>query len=572
MDGAGCRPDLCGTNSWNDQLWQTVTIPSSFTSLTLSYWYDVGTQETSFICNDAFRSRMRTTSGGTIVTVQNLCNYSATYGWAQETVNLTTILSAYRGKQVQLIFQATTNASLPSWFVVDDVSLTTFPSPPVPTPTPTSTPDVTPTATDAPTAIPSPTATATLTPTATPSPTATATFRVTATPSPTATAIFNSTPTATPTPVTGGATQVSSDPFAAPTPGQRHSEVEPDTFEYAGTVVSAFQAGRFYDGGSMAIGWARFANGTWQQGILPGLTVNEVPAGPYDRATDPSVAYDAARRVWIVLTLALTTSGGVRGAAVLASTSPDGLTRAYPTMVASAGGEDFDKTWIACDNAVSSPYFGRCYAEWDDVNQGDLILMSTSRDGGNTWSPAVAPAGSPAGIGGQPLVQPNGTVVVPLADAFEGSIIAFRSSDGGASWSSAVTVTGISEHVAAGYIRSQPLPSAEMDASGTVYVVWQDCRFEPGCSANDIVLTTSHDGLNWSPVSRVPIDPIGGGADHFIPGIGVDASTSGAAAHDPGSGPLNEAMYAEQLAVTGGMVRGEAAADPGTRQRVARTR
>src|SRR5712692_10207176 len=111
---------------------------------------------------------------------------------------------------------------------------------------------------------------------------------------------------------------------------------------------------------------------------------------------------------------------------------------------------------MVCDNTVSSPYYGHCYAEWDDVRQGDLIMMSTSRDGGSTWSPAVRPSGSPAGLGGQPLVQPNGTVVVPSADAFEGSIIAFRSSDGGVSWSGAVTVTSIQEHAQAGDLRSPP--------------------------------------------------------------------------------------------------------------------
>jgi hypothetical protein len=69
-----------------------------------------------------------------------------------------------------------------------------------------------------------------------------------------------------------------------------------------------------------------------------------------------------------------------------------------------------------------------------------------------------------------------------------------------------------------------------------VYVVWQDCRFEPHCasiygSANDIVMSTSTDGLSWSAVERIPIDPVGSGVHHIIPGIGVDKHTSGSNAH-----------------------------------------
>jgi hypothetical protein len=64
-----------------------------------------------------------------------------------------------------------------------------------------------------------------------------------------------------------------------------------------------------------------------------------------------------------------------------------------------------------------------------------------------------------------------------------------------------------------------------------VYVVWQDCRFRSGCSSNDIVMSTSLDGRNWTPVSRIPIDPTNSTVDHFIPGIAADPATSGATAH-----------------------------------------
>jgi len=70
-----------------------------------------------------------------------------------------------------------------------------------------------------------------------------------------------------------------------------------------------------------------------------------------------------------------------------------------------------------------------------------------------------------------------------------------------------------------------------MDRSGKVYVAWPDCRFESGCRSNDIVLSTSTNGKTWSAVRRIPADPFGSGVDHFIPGLGVDKSTSGSTGH-----------------------------------------
>ncbi len=156
--------------------------------------------------------------------------------------------------------------------------------------------------------------------------------------------------------------------------------------------------------------------------------------------------------------------------------------------------------------------------------------MSTSTDGGATWSVPATTANQATGLGAQPLVRPDGTVVVPLDSASETAVGAFVSTNGGASWGAASLVATISSHGVAGGLRTGPLISAEMDAAGRVYVVWQDCRFEASCSANDIVMSTSNDGVTWSAVTRIPIDPVGSGVDHFIPGIGVERMTSGAGA------------------------------------------
>jgi hypothetical protein len=319
-------------------------------------------------------------------------------------------------------------------------------------------------------------------------------------------------------------TQISSDPYTIP-PGQHATEVEPDASANGSMIVSTFQTGRIAPGGATDIGWATSTDGgvTWTHGFLPDLTTGG-GGGPYDAASDPAVAFDAKHGVWMIASLPISNN---QTPAVVVSRSTDGINWGNPVSVGPSESSS-DKNWITCDSSASSPFYGNCYVEWDNPFNGDEILMSTSTDGGLTWGNPIAPAGSPSGIGGQPLVQPNGTVVVPI-ETF--AMSSFRSTDGGTTWSSLVTIASINTHFDAGGIRSGPLPSAAVDGSGTVYVVWEDCRFRANCSTNDLVYSTSTNGTTWTAVARVPIDPTTSKKDHFIPGIGIDPATSGASAH-----------------------------------------
>ena len=325
--------------------------------------------------------------------------------------------------------------------------------------------------------------------------------------------------------------RLTTDPYTNST-SQHKTAVEPDSFSFGSTLVAATQVGRFNDGGASNIGWATSTDGgtTWTNGFLPGLTLFSSPAGPYDRATDPAVAYDAAHGVWLINSLALTTASGVLGAAVVVNRSTDGgLTWGNAVTVRTvAGNQNFDKNWIVCDDTPASPFYGRCYVEYDDNGNGNALHMEYSTDGGLTWTASSVPAVGV--IGGQPVVQPNGTVVMPIDNANETALVATISTNGGASYAGITPITTISSHTVAGSLRSGPLPSAEVDGSGKVYVVWQDCRFRRGCKSNDIVMTTSTNGTTWSPVVRVPIGTTNDGQDNFIPGIAVDKTTSGSTA------------------------------------------
>ena len=121
-------------------------------------------------------------------------------------------------------------------------------------------------------------------------------------------------------------TQLSRDTFSNPE-SQHATEVEPSMFAFGSTLVSAFQVGRIYGGGSSDIGFATSTDGgaSWTNGLLPGLT--RFQGGAYNAASDPSVVFDAAHSVWIIASLALTSGTDL----VVVSRSSDAKSWASPS-------------------------------------------------------------------------------------------------------------------------------------------------------------------------------------------------------------------------------------------------
>jgi len=304
---------------------------------------------------------------------------------------------------------------------------------------------------------------------------------------------------------------------------QHETAVEPADAAWGSTVVAAYQVGRFASGGSSFIGFAvsNDSGRTWTRGLLPSVTVESSPPGPESAASDPSVAYDAAHGVWLISTLTIE-QGATR---VMVAHSSDGLHWSPP--VTAATGPALDKEWIDCDNGTSSPFRGRCYALYTDDDK-NITVSQSSVDGGVTWSTPVRATG--VLVGTQPAVLPDGTLVTIAGNyageqALTGTIESLRSTDGGATFTRTTLATLTSANNDP--MRAISLPSMTVDATGELYATWADCRFRASCSANDLVLSTSFDGVTWSSPARIPTTSVSSSIDAMIPGIGANPTVPG---------------------------------------------
>ena len=298
---------------------------------------------------------------------------------------------------------------------------------------------------------------------------------------------------------------------------QHESEVEPDSLTVGQTTVALFQVGRNRTGGAASIGFSTTRDGgrTWHQGLLPGLTALTRPPGPSARASDPVLAYDALHGVWLANTLAL--SAGLTRLTIHRST--DGVTWTGPIDAAVEGSPQlaYDKNWLTCDNGPQSPFRGRCYLAYTLVGDPfDDLALQRSDDGGRTWSAAVTRRLAVTGV--IPVVQPDGRLVLSFWSGSAG-MVAVSSTDGGVTLGEPALISQFAARDLRP-LRAPPLITADLDGQGRVVVAWQDCRFRPGCAANDVVVSRSADGRTWSPPARVTT-----GRNAAIPTIGVEPET-----------------------------------------------
>jgi hypothetical protein len=112
MDGYG--------SAHTDSILQTVTIPSTATTATLSFWLHVDTAETTTTTQyDKLQVQIRNSSGTVLATLATYSNLDHNTGFAQKSFS---VLS-YKGQTIQVYLVGTEDAQLQTSFVVDDFAL-----------------------------------------------------------------------------------------------------------------------------------------------------------------------------------------------------------------------------------------------------------------------------------------------------------------------------------------------------------------------------------------------------------------------------------------------------------------
>ncbi|MGZ7073971.1 MAG: hypothetical protein ACXVKL_16140 [Candidatus Angelobacter sp.] len=112
MDGYG--------TTHTDSSAQTVAIPSTATSATLTFWLHIDTAETTTTTAfDTLKVQVLNTSGTVLSTLATFSNLNKAAGYSQKSFDVT----SFKGQTVQIKFLGVEDSSLQTSFVIDDINL-----------------------------------------------------------------------------------------------------------------------------------------------------------------------------------------------------------------------------------------------------------------------------------------------------------------------------------------------------------------------------------------------------------------------------------------------------------------
>jgi len=322
-------------------------------------------------------------------------------------------------------------------------------------------------------------------------------------------------------------------------------------------IVASWQQDRWSDGGARGLvaGVSSDGGTSWQQLAIPGLTACSGNL-TFKRASDPWVSFAPNGSLY---NIALVTSGGITAAgfpdsAVLVSKSTNGGSKwGKPTTLRSDSGPNVlnDKESVTADPNDSN----LAYAVWDRLEIGNQnapppqvfehaigfrgpAWFARTTNGGRSWEPAriIFDAGEiNQTIANQIAVRPSSAggdlfdffVLIdniPPAQPASFALAFVHSSDKGATWSGARVIDTISrarvrDPETGQLVRTGDIaPDVTVDpASGTLYAVWQDARFN---GKAEIAFTMSTDGgTTWTPAVRINANSMN--APGFTPAVHV---------------------------------------------------
>ncbi len=169
------------------------------------------------------------------------------------------------------------------------------------------------------------------------------------------------------------------------------------------------------------------------------------------------------------------------------------------------------------------PRGGTAYVMWDlyklDGTEKEAIVVRTADDG-ETWSAPRSVGTHPIG-GHSAVVGPDGTVYAAYGLWPDDDVVIVATSrDGGETFSEGVRALELSEPMRIHeFPRNAVIPTLGVDASGTLYLVCGDSRH----GDRDVFVVSSHDGgSTWSEPVRVNDDAVGNGRDQAMETLAVD--------------------------------------------------
>ena len=240
--------------------------------------------------------------------------------------------------------------------------------------------------------------------------------------------------------------------------------------------------------------------------------------------SDPGLTVDSAGNFYAVILSYISTSQP--NALYVLKSSDGGLTWGQRSAVVQNTGSFEDKELIGCDR-TNSPHQGNLYVPWS--RGGYSILNCRSTDGGVSWSSPLSLSSSGVNQWPVPAVGPNGEVYVGWIDYSSNRMMFSKSTNGGASFSGELLI----KDVAWGYgdvngaITTFSYPAIDVDITssprrGWVYVAYADC--ESGTlSQTDLLFTRSTDGgTTWSTPVRINDDTLNNRRDQFHPWLTID--------------------------------------------------
>jgi hypothetical protein len=332
-------------------------------------------------------------------------------------------------------------------------------------------------------------------------------------------------------------------------------------------AVTVFQEDRVAGGGDADNAYATTFDGgrTWIAGHFPKLT--RLVGGPFDRASDAVVTFGAdpanpgkylVYANHLVFDDGTSPSGDTKQSGMAVNVSRDGgRTWSDPVFLEQDGIAGLnDKNWIVVDNGTGSGHHtGRVYVVWDRVAPMVYTYCDSGCDQLANWSNAPENNGAfyvfnpGPGIGSIPLVLGDGSLGILFEGDFGGTpavedpptdqpdvrppntqlMYAVAEAAGSVPFPLPLTFTQAAVGVASDQTtccaeqRAGTLPAAAIDPkSGRIYAVWEDSRFRTD-QLNDVVVTSSADGITWTPAARVNPGPTGDHVDRFDPSVDVGA-------------------------------------------------